>query len=137
MKSNKKKEQIIPVSVSNVVPVYHWRNRGRIIAYNVHVFFDGDLSTNTEQREEFKRLYEQHPGHKADDFFYESLRSILKPNISIPKESHLTGLFRYDREKNVSELEYSWRNGLFGCGAERAWKFRIRMLAQINKQKVK
>lgn len=126
------KQPVKPVSVSQTVPVY---NNGRIIAWNVHVFFDGDLSTNTAQRNKWRELIDKNPHLVWEDG--KMLNPILKKNIIIPNERHLTGLFRYNPEKNVSELEWSWRDGLFGCGAERAWQFRIKILAQINKQRVK
>lgn len=118
-----KKEKIVPVDVSHCVPVYI---NGKIKYWNVHVFYGGDLSTNTKQREETRKIIDK---LSFEDF--EMLKPVIKPNIIIPKESHLTGLFRYNREKNVSELEYSWRDGLFGNGARRAWDFRLKMYSQI------
>lgn len=121
-----KKEKIVPVDVSHCVPVYI---NEKIKHWNVHVFYGGDLSTNTEQREETHKITDESSKVSFEDF--EMLKPVIKPNIIIPKESHLTGLFRYNREKNVSELEYSWRDGLFGNGARRAWDFRLKMYSQI------
>ncbi|MCQ2568549.1 MAG: hypothetical protein MJ163_03055 [Alphaproteobacteria bacterium] len=103
-----KKEKIVPVDVSHCVPVYI---NGKIKYWNVHVFYGGDLSTNTEQREETHKITDESSKVFFEDF--EMLKPVIKPNIII------------------SELEYSWRDGLFGNGARRAWDFRLKMYSQI------
>lgn len=127
MKKQNKKEFISPVAVSGCTPVY---NNGRIIGYNVHVFYDGDLSTNTEIRESWRDLIDSHPHLVWDNM--NMLRPVIKTNIIIPNKWHLTGYFEYHHESDTSELEYGWRKGLFGCGAKRAWQFRLKMLAKVK-----
>ncbi|MCR4917858.1 MAG: hypothetical protein K5912_02850 [Alphaproteobacteria bacterium] len=121
-----KKFSVIPVSVSDITPVY---NDGQLIAYNLRVFYDGDLSVNTSSRKAWDKFIDKNPHliHKE----YNMLRPVLRNDIIIPKERHLTGLFRYHDEKAVSELEYSWRCRVFNGGLKRAEKFRQKMLVQI------
>lgn len=127
---NIKQTQAQPISVSHCTPVYI---NGRIKYWNIRVFYEGDLSTNTAQRTDVLKLVNKNPYLVWK--FMDELQPFLKPDIIIPQKNRLTGLFRYNPEKDLSELEYSWRDGLFGYGAERAWQFRLKMLAQINKQK--
>ena len=65
------------------------------------------------------------------------LRPVIRTDIVIPNIKHLSGLFRYDREKDVSTIGYFWRDDSFGFGAERAWRFRLKMLSKIKEQKIR
>ncbi len=129
------RKSITPVSVSDCLPVYI---NGRIKYWTVNVCYDGDLSTNTKEREEWRELYNKYPYEVSwnEHMPVSPLQPVLKPNINIPGEIHLTGYFKYHHENNTSELEYAWRNVLFG--AKRARNFRLKILEQIkNKHKEK
>lgn len=129
MEKKNKKETISPVGVSGCIPVYY---NGRIIGYNVHVFYDGDLSTNTAAREGMRDLVVRNTHLLRDDMNVKMLNPVIKQNIIIPNVWHWTKYFKYHHESNTSELEWGWRKGLFGRGAERAWQFRLKMLAKID-----
>ena len=125
-KTNKK--NAVPVSVE-YVPVYI---NGRVKYYNVHVKYIGDLSLNTESRESALELREKSPlAFNSDPMNHRMLTPVLREDVIIPKRYHITG-FKYDSTKNISDIQYSWRNGLFGHGAERAWQFKIKMQALIT-----
>ena len=136
MKHNKKiLQNVETVSVSQCVPVYI---NGKIKYWKVNVEYAGNLAMNLTSVNAWRDVYNKNPkAFYENPAHYDALRIILKPNILIPSVKHMTGFFKYNPEKNVSQLEYAWRDGLFGWGAERAWQFRIKMLAQINKQKAK
>ena len=127
MKIQNKKNLVKPVSVSHCTPVYI---NGRIKAYNLRVFYAGDLSTNTSERRKWRNFIDEHPQMLWDNM--DMLKPVINPNLHIPGVSHLTGLFKYHDNDDTSELEYSWCKGLFNLGAERAWQFRLKILASIS-----
>ncbi len=124
----KEKKFVQPVSVSDCIPMYI---DGRLKYWNVHVKYVGNLSMDGV----FKNL-------RAQDFIYDSngFAPVFTVEKDVPNGRHLAGFFKYDKKSNTSGLDYYWRNGLFGRGWDRAWKFRLEILAQIktlNDEKVK
>lgn len=109
-----KKMSVKPIKVSQVNPVYI---NGKIKYWGLDVTYNGDL-----------RL----PGQKflPDEVF----GIILNPVIDIEKVCYVSAV-KYDANTDSTKLSYSFRDGLFGRGAERAWQFRIKMLASITRQK--
>ena len=122
-----KKILVKPVSVSHCTPVYI---NGRIKAYNLRVFYAGVLSMNTNERREWRKFVDENPQTLYDNL--DMLRPVIKPNLQITGASHLTGYFKYHDADDTSEFEYSWRKGIFNRGAERAWQFRMKILASIH-----
>ena len=125
-------KKVLPVSVSGCTPVYV---NGRIKWWTVHVFFNGDLSINTTQRNKWRELIDKNPHLVHENGIF--LRPVIRPDIIMPKKGNWSSYFKYHADKNMSEIEYAWRNGLFDCGGERAWQFRIKMLAQIAKNQAR
>lgn len=134
MKRNKKiLTNAEPVSVSQCMPVYI---QGKIKYWKVCVEYTGNLAMNLTSVNAWRDLYNKNPKFfNENPAYYDALHIILKQNIAVPGTKYMTGFFKYNPEKDTSELEYAWRDGLFGRGGERAWQFRIQMLAQMNKQK--
>lgn len=134
MKRNKNLLQNVEtVSVSQCIPVYI---NGKIKYWKVNVGYAGNLAMNLTSVNAWRDIYNKNPkAFYENPAYYDALRIILKPNLLLPEVKHMTGFFKYNPEKNISELEYAWRDGLFWRGSERAWQFRIQMLAQMNKQK--
>ena len=129
---NQLKCNVQPVSVSHCNPVYI---NGRIKYWAVRVEYAGNLAMNGISVRRWLDTFE----HNVQAFYenpagYDALRTILKTNLIIPGAEHMTGFFRYDAKRNISALDFAWRDGLFGRGADRAWKFRLNMLAEIAKK---
>lgn len=55
-------------------------------------------------------------------------------NIKVPKLNRIY-TWKYDQKSNVTSVFYSFKNDLLGIGAERAWRFRLKMLDAINQKK--
>jgi len=55
-------------------------------------------------------------------------------SVKVPKQNHIY-TWKYDRQNNTTSVFYSFRNDLLGIGAERAWRFRLKMLDAINQKK--
>ena len=129
---NKNKINPIPVSVSHCMPVY---NKGKIKGWNVYLNYQGNLSVNSENIQKWQDLFDKNPSLlQKNPFYYNMLHPVLDKDVILPDSKHLTGCFKYDPENNISVIEYGWRDGIFGCGAERAWNFRLKMLGLINKK---
>lgn len=125
-------QNVKTVSVSQCIPVYI---KGNIKYWKVNVEYAGNLAMNLASVNAWRDIYNKNPKtFDENPSYYDALRIILKP---VPEVKHITGFFKYNPEKNTSELEYAWRDDLCGVGAERAWQFRIKMLAQINRQRMK
>ena len=103
-----------PVAVSGVKPVYV---NGRLKYWTVDVEYDADL-----------RL--PHQEYLPDDLGKSGI--VLNPVFDIKKPHHVS-FVKYEPGTNNTRLTYSWRDGLFGLGGERAWRFRLDIIAQINK----
>ena len=103
-----------PVAVSGVWPVYV---NGRLKYWTVDVEYDADL-----------RL--PHQEYLPDDLGKSGI--VLNPVFDIKKTRHVS-FVKYEPGTNNTRLTYSWRDGLFGLGGERAWRFRLNIIAQINK----
>ncbi|MCQ2571753.1 MAG: hypothetical protein MJ165_02015 [Alphaproteobacteria bacterium] len=129
---NKNKINPILVSVSHCMPVY---SKGKIKGWNVYLKYSGNLSVNSENIHKWQDLFDKNPSLlQKNPFYYNMLHPVLDQDVIIPNPKHLTGYFKYDAENNISVIEYGWRDGIFGWGAERAWNFRLKMLGLINKK---
>jgi hypothetical protein len=109
-----KKTPVKPIAVSQVNPIYI---DGKIKYWGLDVTYNGDL-----------RL----PGQKF--LPNEVFGVILNPVIDIEQVCYVSAV-KYDTNTDSTKLSYSFRDGVFGRGAERAWQLRIKMLAQITQQK--
>lgn len=124
---------IAPISVSHCNPVYV---NGRVKYWNIQVVYNADLFLYRPDKKllnvsELRRSLMQEP------LYFEMITPVLNPKIYIPNRGHVSNA-RYDDVDGTTILGYSWRNGLFGRGAERADRFRTNMLAKIaNNEKVK
>ena len=133
--TNTNKSSAKPISVSHCNPVYV---NGKIKYWNVYVEYAGNISMNSDTIAKWREIISKNPKVLENNpFYHDVLRPIFNPNIIIPNIEHATEKFKYDSERDVSLMGYSWRDGLFGRGAERAWNFRLKMLADImnNRQK--
>ena len=154
-----KKTQLKPIAVSQVNPVYI---NNRIKYWHVDVRYAGDLALwHNEERlpyslEEFKKYLEHRGWSEADmecsnlgkEFFKFKQENavlyandcpyVLNPKLSIPGYNKISTV-KWDEKSKDGDNKYSntlvgymFRDGLFGRGAERAWCFRIKILARIN-----
>lgn len=103
-----------PVAVSGVKPVYV---NGRLKYWTVDVDYNRNL-----------RL--PHQEYLLDDLGNSGV--VLNPVFDI-KKSRRVSFVKYNRDTNNTRLTYSWRDGLFGFGGERAWRFRLNIIAEINR----
>lgn len=103
-----------PVAVSGVWPVYV---NGRLKYWTVDVEYDADLRLPYQE-------------YLPDD--WEKSGVLLNPVFDIKKSRHVS-FGKYNPETNNTRLTYSWRDGLFGLGGERAWLFRLSIIAEINR----
>lgn len=108
------KRHVNPIAVSGVKPVYV---NGRLKYWTVDVDYNRNL-----------RL--PHQEYLLDDLGNSGI--VLNPVFDI-KKSRRVSFVKYEPGTNNTRLTYSWRDGLFGLGGERAWRFRLNIIAQINK----
>ncbi len=108
-------DKALPVSVSGCNPVYDKQNK-KIISWYVVV----DLKSNAcpPVAKKYWPIVK-----KADVYFVGC------------KNDGVCLVDNYDSATNITTVKYDFRDGLFGRGAERAWQFRIKMLALINKNR--
>ena len=99
-----KNKEVYPVSVSGCDPIYERHDKKyNIIGWTVKVTLQGK----------------------------DSVCQLFWPTAKKGVPSYVRTA---DYEKTgIVEAEYKFKDGLFGHGAERAWQFRIKMLAQITK----
>ena len=108
-----------------------------------HGFTEQDIENMEGQDGEHVSLGKRFYKFKQDlDAAYDIEKSfVLNPRLDIPKSGKISTV-RWDEKSKEGDNKYAntlvgymFRDGLFGRGAERAWQFRIKMMAEITRQK--
>ena len=150
-----KKAHVKPIEVSEVKPNYV---KGRISSWRVSVRYAGDLALWHDDPlprnlSEYRQFLQKN-GLTVDedsigrDFFeftknmglaYDfNVTYVLNPALKIPKRNNLSTVKWDEKSKKVDDkysntlVGYVFLRGLFGRGANRAERFRQKMLSEIN-----
>lgn len=128
------KQIACPISVSDC---NHICVDGRIKAWTVAVEYKGDLSVNSKVAKDSHGLFVDEPMQfRRNTFKYNFLAPVLNQNIIIPEMTLCVGDygFEYDDKRDVSVIEYRWKNKSFSFALERANRFRLRVLSRMNQK---
>lgn len=124
-----KKISAKPLFVSHCDPVYV---NDKLKYYQVKVSFAGDLRLMAPAVISSDLV--KNPALYNEPLLHEMMQPVLNPKIKLPNILHAYSL-TYDDTDNTTLISYAFRNDLFGIGANRAWKFRLRMLGELRKAK--